>query len=171
MYLLFYLAVAQVVIFFVCLQSKRNTVIFLLFASILVLSALKLDGYLPDYDWELITILPVSLAIGFIGALVVFFFMASKAYHSIQQIHMEVVAPIYNGIVLGLFAFVLFTIFFRIWINNSIYMALPTSIMIILVLVFCLRPYRNELALYYASAATSVIFREAQHLKFLKIEE
>ena len=56
---------------------------------------------------------------------------------------MEVVAPIYNGIVLALFSFVLFTIYFRIWINNSIFMALPTSIMIILMLVFCLRPYRN----------------------------
>ena len=84
---------------------------------------------------------------------------------------MEVVAPIYNGIVLALFSFVLFTIYFRIWINNSIYMALPTSIMIILMLVFCIRPYRNELALYYASAATSVIFREVEHIKFLKIEE
>ena len=65
---------------------------------------------------------------------------------------MAAVANLYHGATLILLSLTLITFLMRIYADNSIYLALPTAFLVLAMLIFVIRPYFSEIALYYADA-------------------
>ena len=56
----------QVIIFLVCLKKKAKGVLMIIFSSVPIVVALKLDEIFSKADWKVIAIMPVCLALGLI---------------------------------------------------------------------------------------------------------
>ena len=65
---------------------------------------------------------------------------------------MKVITPLYHATGIIVLSVALLTIILRTFVRNSIYMAPPTALWIGLILISIVRPYREEIALYYAKA-------------------
>ena len=125
----------------------------MIFLSIIpIFPFLRLDGFLADIEWYILVILPLCLAIGcFIGA--IFLLAASKReYSAFKQFHMVAAAHLYHGATLILLSLTLLTFLTRIFVDNSIYLALPTAFLVLVMMMFVIRPYFSEIALSYADA-------------------
>ena len=72
---------------------------------------------------------------------------------------MPAAANLYNGATLILLSLTLLTLLIRIYVENSIYLALPTAFFVLIFLIFVIRPYFSEIALYYADAELRQILK------------